>query len=220
VLAETYAQPERMERAFEEAFERVCQEKRIPNGYHTERLRNAMRLDLLEFAADGEWPRADFQSETEKKFDFTLEPGLDIRGRIDRIDVMPDGRAYVVDYKYSAAQRVKGRHKDENLLQAPLYYMAAKEALGVEPDGVFYVSLKNGIEYVGWSHSGFLGSDAIPGDWLEKARARTVQATLEIRAGRVEVAPSNPAHCRFCDCRDICRVTTGRGAAAAAAEGA
>jgi hypothetical protein len=24
----------------------------------------------------------------------------------------------------------------------------------------------------------------------------------------VEVAPANPASCRFCDCRDVCRVTT------------
>ena len=118
------------------------------------------------------------------------------------------GKAYVIDYKYSAAQRTKGRLKDENLLQAPLYYLAAKEAFGVEPDGVFYVGLKKGVEYVGWSHSGFLGSNPIPEDWLEKARARTLQAALEIRGGRVEVAPSNPGNCRFCDCRDVCRVTT------------
>ena len=35
---------------------------------------------------------------------------------------------------------------------------------------------------------------------------RTLQAMHEIRAGRVEVAPAKPANCRFCDCRDICRV--------------
>jgi ATP-dependent helicase/DNAse subunit B len=208
VLAAAYAEPDRIEQVFEQTFERVRAEQRIPNSYHTERLRNAMREDLLEFIADEEWPRVQFQSRTEEKFIFPLDPLLEISGRIDRIDVAADGKAYVIDYKYSAAQRTKGRLKDENLLQAPLYYLAAKEAFGVEPDGVFYAGLKKGVEYVGWSHSGFLGSNPIPEDWLEKARARTLQAALEIRGGRVEVAPSNPANCRFCDCRDVCRVTT------------
>ena len=131
---------------------------------------------------------------------------VEISGRIDRIDIAPDGRAYVIDYKYSAAQRTKGRLKDENLLQAPLYMMAAERAFGVKPDGVFYVGLKAGIDYAGWSHSGMLKSLPIPDDWLEIAERRTLQAMHEIRAGRVEVAPAKPANCRFCDCRDICRV--------------
>jgi ATP-dependent helicase/DNAse subunit B len=209
VLAAAYAKPDCIEQVFDEAFERVRAEQRIPNGYHTERLRNAMREDLLQFIADTEWPRGEFQSRTEEKFVFALDPSLEVSGRIDRIDVGADGRAYVIDYKYSAAQRTKGRLKDENLLQAPLYYLAAKEAFGVEPDGVFYAGLKKGVEYVGWSHSGFLGSHPIPDDWLEKARARTLRAALEIRGGRVAVAPSNPASCRFCDYRDVCRVITG-----------
>ncbi len=220
VLAASYGEPDQIEKVFEEIFEQKRIEECIPNGYHTERLRNAMLEDLLAFIADEEWPRARFQSQTEEKFLFALDPSLNISGRIDRIDKGADGKSYVVDYKYSAAQRTKSRLKDENLLQAPLYYMAAKEAFGVEPDGVFYVGLKKGVEYVGWSRSGFLESEPIPADWLEKARTRTLKAALEIRAGRVEVAPANPENCRFCDCRDICRVTTGRGVTVGAGEDA
>jgi len=213
VLAAAYGEPERIGQVFEEAFEKMRAEQHIPNNYHTERLRNAMREDLLAFAADAKWPRAQFRSRTEEKFAFALDPSLEVSGRIDRLDEGADGKSYVIDYKYSAAQRTKGRLKDENLLQGPLYYMAAKEHFGVEPDGVFYVALKGldpkkGAEYVGWSHSGFRESKPIPEDWLEKARARTLQAALEIRGGRVEVAPANPASCRYCDCRDVCRVTT------------
>jgi ATP-dependent helicase/DNAse subunit B len=213
VLAAAYAEPDRIEQVFEEAFEKVRAEQRIPNDYHTERLRNAMREDLLAFAADTKWPRAQFRSRSEEKFAFALDPALEVSGRIDRLDEGADGKSYVLDYKYSALQTTKGRVKDENLLQAPLYYMAAKDHFGVEPDGVFYIGLKGldpkkGAGYVGWSHSGFLDSHPIPEDWLEKARARTLQAALEIRGGRVEVAPANPAKCRFCDCRDVCRVTT------------
>ncbi len=218
VLAAGYAQPETFERLFEEAFERKCEERRIPNRYHTERLRNAMRDDLLAFAADAQWPRAGFDARTEAKFTFPLDDTLEISGRIDRIDTAADGRAYVIDYKYSAAQRTRSRLKDENLLQAPLYMMAAERALGLKPDGMFYVGLKAQIEYVGWSRSGILKSLPLTDDWLEIAERRTLEAMRQIRAGRVEVAPANPGNCRFCDCRDICRVKTG--VAAAVAEGA
>jgi ATP-dependent helicase/DNAse subunit B len=248
VLAAGYAQFETFERLFEETFERTRKELNIPNGYHTERLRNAMREDLLAFAADTEWPSAEFQSRTEEKFLFKLaapdqlvarahglrttsdeapDNSVEISGRIDRIDTTADGRAYVIDYKYSAAPGIKSRLKDKNLLQAPLYMIAAERAFGVKPDGVFYVGIKAGIEYAGWSHSGILKSLPIPDDWLEVAERRTLQAMHEIRAGRVEVAPAKPANCRFCDCRDICRVNLAvvtealaDAAADAAAEGA
>jgi ATP-dependent helicase/DNAse subunit B len=212
VLAAGYAQPETYERLFEEAFERKREELNIPNRYHTERLRNAMREDLLAFAANTEWPRTQFRSRTEEKFAFPLDGAVEISGRIDRLDTAEDGRAYVIDYKYSAAQGVKGRVKDENLLQGPLYMMAAERAFGVKPDGVFYVGLKAGVEYAGWSRTGMLKSRPIPEAWLEIAERRTLQAMHEIRAGRVEVAPANPAKCRYCDCRDICRVATGAAA--------
>jgi RecB family exonuclease len=205
VLAAGYTQPETFERLFEEAFEQRREELNIPNGYHTERLRNAMREDLLAFAANKEWPGG-FHSRTEEKFAFRLDDTLEISGRIDRLDTDDDGRAYVIDYKYSAAQRTKYRLKDENLLQAPLYTMAAERVFGVKPDGMFYVGLKAGVGYVGWSRSGILKSLPFPEHWLEIAERRTLEAMQEIRAGRVEVAPANPANCRFCDSRDICRV--------------
>ena len=70
--------------------------------------------------------RATCQSQTEIEFAFPLAEGLEISGRIDRLDVAPDGRAFVLDYKYSAAQRVKDKLKNENLMQAPLYLLAAE----------------------------------------------------------------------------------------------
>jgi hypothetical protein len=98
--------------------------------------------------------------------------------------------------------------------------MAAERDLGIKPDGVFYVGLKASVEYLGWSRSGILKSLPIPENWLETAERRTLQAMQEIRSGRVEVAPANPAKCRFCDCRDICRVSVTADAAVELAEGA
>ena len=195
---------------FESVFERHVEDERIPIGYHTERLHNAMLDDLRGFAADGQWPRGDFQSRMEERFVFSLDESIAISGKIDRLDTAPDGRAYVIDYKYSNAQNTKDKLKDENLLQAPLYLMAAEEFFGVKAAGMFYVGLKGGVVYAGWK--------AVPEHWLERKKQQALQVVAEIRAGRVESMPANPDKCRYCEFRDVCRVEVGE--AEALAEGA
>jgi len=219
-LAQWYEQPQDIASLFEGIFERTLDELRVPPGYHVERLRNAILEDLLAFAQDERWPRASFASKTEQSFEFALR-AVGIRGRIDRLDTAPDGRTYVIDYKYSAAQRARERLTDDNLLQAPLYMMAAEKVIGTRPAGMFYVGLKGGVAYAGWSDApvGGLAVEPLPERWLESAEERTLRVVEEVRAGRVEPAPSHPENCRLCDYRDVCRI----GAAAmrpAAAEGA
>ena len=210
VLAAWWADQRDMALLFEDVFARYVELKRIPWGYHTERLRNAMLDDLRAFAGDGQWPRGDFQSRMEEKFIFRLDESLEISGKIDRLDTAPDGRAYVIDYKYSNAQSIKDKLKDENLLQAPLYLMAAEQYFGVSAAGMFYVGIKGGVEYAGWKE--------IPEGWLERKKEQTLQVVAEIRAGRVESTPAKPDKCRYCEFRDVCRIEVGE--AEALAEGA
>jgi ATP-dependent helicase/DNAse subunit B len=210
VLAAWWADQGDVAPLFEDVFARYVEAERIPSGYHTERLHNAMLDDLLGFAADGEWPRGEFQSRMEERFVLRLDESLAISGKIDRLDTAPDGRAYVIDYKYSGAQSTKEKVKDESLLQAPLYLMAAEECFGLEAAGMYYVGLKGGVVYAGWSE--------VPEGWLEQKKEQTLQVVAEIRAGRVEAAPANPDKCRYCDFRDVCRVAAGE--AEALAEGA
>jgi ATP-dependent helicase/nuclease subunit B len=217
VLAEWWQQPQDVAPLFERIFARHLKEGHIPNGYHTERLRNAMLDDLKRFTSEDAWPRAAWESQTEIQFEFPLAEGLEISGRIDRLDIAPDGRAFVMDYKYSAAQRVKDKLKNENLMQAPLYLMAA-EHLNVRPAGMFYVGVKGAIEYAGWSDDQRMGSLALPENWLETTRTRTLQIVEEMRRGRVEIRPADRDSCRFCDAKDICRIEVA--AVATDAEGA
>ena len=141
VLAEWWKQPQDVTPLFERIFARHLEEEHIPNGYHTERLRNAMLDDLQRFTNLDAWPRDGVPIADRNSIRLSPREGLEISGRIDRLDVAPDGRAFVIDYKYSAAQRVKDKLKNENLLQAPLYMMAA-EHLNVRPAGMFYVGVK------------------------------------------------------------------------------
>jgi ATP-dependent helicase/DNAse subunit B len=195
---------------FEEEFAKVATAKNIQTSYQTERVRNAMLLDLRQFAADGEWDRTLYlESRIELDFQFPLTESVAIRGKIDRLDVTRDGRAVVIDYKYSNAQNLKARLESEDLLQAPLYLIAAERQFGLAPDAMYYLGVKAKVEYGKWATS-------------EGWEAQTVEKTLrivdEMRSGRIEIAPADPDKCRYCDARDICRVETG--AAAALAEGA
>ena len=202
VLARWYAQPQDIAALFEEIFARTIEEKQIPVGYHTERLRNAMLDDLVGFTRSERFPPGEFQSRMEEKFEFALDDSLRISGKIDRLDVAADGTAYVVDYKYSNAQNTKGRRDNPNLLQAPLYLMAVEKSFGLKAAGMYYIGLKGGMETAGWE-----AADLEP-DWLDRSRARTLAIVEQIRAGRVDVAPSDRDKCRFCDCVDVCRIET------------
>jgi ATP-dependent helicase/DNAse subunit B len=200
VLAQWYTQRQDIAALFEEVFARTLADKQIPAGYHTERLRNGMLDDLIAFARAEPFPPGEFQSRMEEKFEFPLDDSLTISGKIDRLDVAADDTAYVVDYKYSSAQNTKGRRDNKNLLQAPLYLLAVEKFFGLKAAGMYYIGLKGGFQPAGWEAS------ELEPDWLDQARTRTLAIVEQIRAGHVDVAPSDRDKCRFCDCADVCRI--------------
>jgi len=206
VLATWWTSGRDIQEIFEEVFARQLEDRQIPPGYHTERLRNAMVADLQAFASDRRWQRQGWRSRTEQSFEMPIGAGAVLSGKIDRLDVAPDSRAYVLDYKYSAVQRVKKRRTDPNLLQAPLYALAAERVFGVGVAGVFYVGIKGEVLYVGWSDSALLDSEPLSRTWMATAEARAGEALAAIRSGRVEPAPADTDNCAYCECRDACRV--------------
>src|SRR5262249_39366406 len=149
------------------------------------------------------WPQDSFTSRMESEFEFELAPGIALRGRIDRIDTAADGKAYVIDYKYSRAANVKEKLENGSLLQAPLYLIAAEQVHQVKAAGVFYVGLRTGLEYAGWGDPSFMNALAMPEKWLETTRERVLGIVEEIRAGRVAIAPADPDKCRWCDAKDV-----------------
>jgi hypothetical protein len=51
-----------------------------------------------------------------------------------------------------------------------------------------------------------MDSLALPENWLEITRERTLRMVEEIRRGRIEILPADRDSCRFCDAKDICRI--------------
>jgi ATP-dependent helicase/DNAse subunit B len=195
VLKEWWTDRRDIVAVFEDVFARVAAAKGILMRYQTERARNQMLDDLRRFAAEAEEAAPEVFSE--KEFEYALD-GVTISGKIDRIDVR-DGWATVIDYKYSNATNTKAKISNESLLQAPLYLLAAERTFGYRAAGMYYLGLKGGVERADWP---------VVSGWEMRAGERTLAIVAEIRSGRVEVRPTDPDKCRFCDVSDVCRVET------------
>jgi ATP-dependent helicase/DNAse subunit B len=203
---------------FDRTFRETAQSEHIPASYKTELLRSEMLTALRRFALNECWP-ASYSSEVEISCNFELAPGLGIRGRVDRLLKAPDGRGFVIDYKYSKTSKDKVENQD--LLQGPLYWLAAERAFGLQPAGMYYCSLRDGVEYAGWGEQPdwLAGAAILPfsRDWLDSAIERSVEASRQIISGQIVPRPSDLSKCRLCDFKDVCRY---EGAVTVVAEGA
>ncbi len=125
----------------------------------------------------------------ERGFSFKLGPHL-VRGRVDRVDELPDGSFELIDYK-------TGRPKTEDDLrddvQLSLYQLAARESWEVEArSGSYYYVLDN--EKVPVAHSD---------DELARVKATVGEIADGILEQEFEPKPSYEL-CSFCDYRIIC----------------
>ena len=196
VLAELHRDGRPLEEVFARVFARVCEKEHVPPGYRTEACRARLLADLRALVEDPKW-KLGYQVRAEQKFHFMLREDVEIHGRIDRLDVTPDGGAYVIDYKYSGAQNTKDRAGDETRLQPQLYLLAVERSFQLRPIGMSYWGFKGRVEQTAWMP--FEPAEAIE---------TTLRIAGEVRAGRVEPHPANPDKCRYCELRDVCRYTT------------
>ncbi len=149
-----------------------------------DRAREALRLYWeREREAEGEpvW--------LEKKFDFKVGDHH-VRGRVDRVDRLPDGDYELIDYK--TGERKSEADLDDDL-QLALYRMAAREAWGIEAStGSYY--------YV-------LDAEKVPAPTRPDDAERVERTVLQVGEGILsqdfEPRPS-PSVCSWCDYRLIC----------------
>lgn len=205
------------ESALDQAFDEHCAKEHVPRTYRAE----AVRLELLRhfraFMRAGQIALPGWSSRPEEQFEFALNGALSLRGRIDRLDVDSRKNALVIDYKYSAGDRMKSRIEAVEAgeaVQAGLYILAAERHFGLKPAGMLYCHLKKGVKWDGW-HSGIAGLDygenrtkEAFSELAQNAQATVLRVHEEILSGRVAVAPTDRDKCVFCDCIDMCRVET------------
>jgi len=129
---------------------------------------------------------------------------VNLRGRIDRIDLTKDGkRARIRDYKSGKKIGKENDFQGGRTLQLPLYLYAARQLLGrlhkgIEVESAEYYFLKSGKPV------GFEGSEL-------KAKEAKLQEILKTIAGGIEegvfIAVPN-SQCRYCELKIICGTWT------------
>jgi ATP-dependent helicase/DNAse subunit B len=204
----------------DEIFEEECARLRVPEGYRTEAVRLELMRNFRGFLEDNRftlgWP-----TRVEEKFSYALNPLVNITGRIDRLDVGrldigPGSQALVIDYKYSAGNKIKERVEDTgdgHLVQGGLYLAAAARAFGLDPVAMLFCGLKKDVTWDGW-HVSIPGLESLGTsstrefirELIDDAERAAVRVHEAIVSGDIAVRPTDPRKCRWCDFCDICRV--------------
>lgn len=117
--------------------------------------------------------------------------GRTLRGKIDRIDELPDGTLEVIDYKTSDP-KTEDDLKTENKRQLFIYQMAVSQCLGRETSKLSFYYLQDS------SRVSFIGSEKE----LAKVEEKVEEQASAIEGGDFAAKPG--PQCRFCDFRGIC----------------
>jgi DNA helicase-2/ATP-dependent DNA helicase PcrA len=135
------------------------------------------------------WPKVLF---LEKDFGLRMKvdgEGITIKGKIDRIDEMPDGKLKIVDYKTGKPKEKLEFNEKAQLL---IYQQAVKEVFHQEVGALCYRYLNDNSEIE------FLGKEKD----FEKLDEKISATIRSIRAGEFPATPG--LQCKFCDYRGIC----------------
>jgi ATP-dependent helicase/DNAse subunit B len=158
------------------------------------------------------------ESEDERSLPtFQLGGGVQIRGRIDRIDVSDDGRALVYDYKRRgrASSMPAAKWLSASSFQVALYMRACRDLLGLDTVGGFYqpvVGADLRARGVVAEEARALGmrTDVLARDEMEQlveaACGQAREAASQARAGQVQGRPRTcPVSGKGCMYKAICR---------------
>ena len=125
----------------------------------------------------------------ERSFSFRLGPHI-VRGRVDRVDRLPDGGYELIDYKTGKAKTAAELRED---IQLSIYQMGARESWQLPTAAQSYLYVLDG-EKVPVSHSE---------EELERVRTTVGEVAEGILEQRFEPKPSYEI-CSFCDYRIAC----------------
>jgi ATP-dependent helicase/DNAse subunit B len=189
---------------FEAAFNNTCYKKHLPPGYKLEVNRIQLRKIAESVSASEKWTPLSSEAEVELALDFP--GGITVKCRIDRLDRMNDRDCIIVDYKSSKTQNVERLVESATKLQGPLYALAVREKLHLNPVAVMYLAVRDDKRF-GWGAvpGVDLSLKEIPPNWIEDARARTVDRIADFLGGAIHADPSVIEQCRWCDFAQACR---------------
>jgi DNA helicase-2/ATP-dependent DNA helicase PcrA len=127
----------------------------------------------------------------ERQFTFKLGPHL-LRGRVDRVDRLPDGEYELIDYKTGRPKTAAQLSED---VQLSLYAVGARESWRLEASRQAYYYLLDDQKVAVPSDDG-----SHRGEWVREVAMEVADG---IRSQGFEPTPSFAA-CSMCDYRLVC----------------
>ena len=125
------------------------------------------------------------------EFRFTVEvDGIQLSGMIDRMDRIPGGGYEIIDYKTN--RRLPPKDVVDRDLQLSLYYMAAREIWGIQPERLTLYFLLPGQRMTTFRTE----ADA------DQLRRRIATVAERIAAGKFD--PRQNPLCDWCDFQSVC----------------
>jgi RecB family exonuclease len=125
------------------------------------------------------------------EFRFTVDvDGIALNGMIDRMDRIPGGGYEIIDYKTN--RRLPPKAVVDRDLQLSLYYLAAREIWGIEPERLTLYYLLPGQR---------MSTFRTPAD-ADDLRRRIATVAERIEAGMFE--PRQNPLCDWCDFQQVC----------------
>ncbi|MEO8096322.1 MAG: PD-(D/E)XK nuclease family protein [Acidobacteriota bacterium] len=199
----------------EQVFEEECAKAHVPRTYRKEAVRLELMRHFSGFIQDTQVSMPGWTQRVEESFTIALHGSLALRGRVDRMDVSPDNRALVIDYKYSPSGTLRDKIAGSvagDFVQAGVYLLAAERAFGLRPAGMLFCHMKKGVAWDGWHHGvaglepGERRTEEAFAELANNAEQTVLRVHQEITSGRIEARPSDDSKCVWCECRDMCRV--------------
>lgn len=190
---------------FEIAFDEMCRKERLPAGYQLEVERMQFREIARRVSANDLWTPDASKAEVDLALEFP--GGITVKCRIDRIDIFNDNDCVIVDYKSSRTASVQKLVSSSTRLQGPLYALAAREALNLNPVAMLYWAVREDERY-GWGKipGADIALQPMPENWANDARVRTIERLAGFLRGEVHARPEEAEQCRWCEFQTACRV--------------
>ena len=179
---------------FELAFDDACRKDRLPAGYKLEVERMQFREIARRVSANDSWRADDSKAEVALTLDFP--GGITVTCRIDRLDTFANGDCVIIDYKSSKTANVQKLVTSRTRLQGPLYALAARERLNLNPVAMIYWAVRED-ERFGWGRipGTEFAFQPMPENWVGRRACAHHRAAVRLPARRSACAPGRDGVC-------------------------